>query len=171
MTLDLSRQQRDEMLGRWFDLIVGAYPDETERFLREQADEFANPVGAALREELGPILDGVLSGCDPVELEPPLDRVIRVRALQDMSPAEAVAFILQLKPLFAEIGEEVSDVARAEFERRVDTALLTAFNVYSRCREQVFDIRVKEIKNRSLKMMERLNSWREQRVGDPLSNA
>jgi hypothetical protein len=42
---------------------------------------------------------------------------------------------------------------------------LVAFDVYSRCREQVFEIRVREIRNRSLKVMERLNAWREQRAG------
>jgi hypothetical protein len=61
--------------------------------------------------------------------------------------------------------------AGGEFNSRVDGVLLTAFNVFSRCREQVYDIRVKEIRNRSLKVMERLNSWREERAGGPPSNA
>lgn len=171
MSLNLSQKERAKMVARWFDLIVDAYPAETAGFLREQADPFANPVGAGLREELAPILDGVVDGQDTVEIEPALDRIVRIRALQDMSPAEAVSFVLILKDVFQEMADDTNLDAGAEFNSRVDGVLLTTFNVFSRCREQVYDIRVKEIRNRSLKVMERLNSWREERAGGPPSNA
>jgi hypothetical protein len=171
MSLNLSQNERKRMLTRWFDCIVNGYPAETARFLREQSDPFANPVGAALREELAPILDGILDDRDPVEVEPALDRIVRVRALQDMSPSEAVFFVLILKDVFDEVTDGATGDAKRRFDSRVDGMLLTAFNVYNRCREQVYDIRVKEIRNRSLKVMERLNSWREERAGGPPSNA
>jgi hypothetical protein len=171
MAPDLSSKQRDAMVKRWFDVIVGGYAHETERFLRDQADPFANPVGAALRDELGPIVDGVLSGRDPAELGASLDRVLRVRALQDMPPSAAVGIVLELKGIFDDVAGDASRADRDEFGRRVDAVLLTAFDVFNHCREQVYDIRVKEIRNRSLKVMERLNSWREQRAGGPPSNA
>lgn len=171
MALTLSRGQRDEMLKRWFDLIVGGYAAETERFLREQADPFANPVGAGLREELGPIVDGVLSGRDPAELAPALDRVVRIRALQDMPPSAAVGIVLLLRGIFDTVADDASAADRDEFGRRVDAVLLVAFDVFNGCREQMYNIRVKEIRNRSLKAMERLNSWREQRAGGAPSDA
>jgi len=171
MSLKLSRDQRNEMLSRWYDVVVGGYPAETARFLREQADQFANPVGAALREELGPILDGILDGRDPGELEPHLDRILRVRALQDMAPSRAVDFLLDLKEIFGQVVNDGSSGIDNAFEHRVDAALLTAFDVFSRCREQVYEIRVNEIRNRSLKVMERLNSWREARAGRSRTDA
>ena len=171
MSLNLSQNERAKMVVRWFDLIVDGYPAETAQFLREQSDPFANPVGAGLREELAPILDWIEDGRDPVEIEPALDRIVRVRALQDMSPAEAVSFVLILKDVYQEIADDTTVNARSEFNSRVDGVLLTAFNVYSRCREQVYNIRVEEVRNRSLKVMERLNSWREERAGGPPSNA
>jgi hypothetical protein len=165
MSLKLSRNERDQLLARWFDRIVDHYPAETARFLREQADPFANPVGASLREELGPILDGILDGRDPRGSEETLDRIVRVRALQEMAPSEAVAFVLELKEIFGDVAADETSEARRLFEARVDQLVLVAFDVYSRCREQVFEIRVREIRNRSLKVMERLNAWREQRAG------
>jgi len=166
MTLNLSRQQRDEMVGGWYDLVVGGYASETERFLREQKNPFANPVGTALREELGPIVDGILSDRDPLDLAPSLDRIVRIRALQDMPPSVAVGIILGLLQVFDTVADDATPAERDEFHRRVDAVLLVAFDVFDRCRQQVYDIRVKEIRNRSLKVMERLNSWREQRVSD-----
>ena len=166
MSLNLSHEERTELLARWYDGIVDGYPAETARFLREQADPFANPVGAGLREELSPVLDSILSGGDPVEVESSLDRMVRIRALQDMSPADAVAFVLELKTHFREVVTVVDEDGRAVFDERVDAMLLTAFNVFNRCREQLYDIRVNEVRNRSLKVMERLNSWRERRASD-----
>ncbi|MGD8439791.1 MAG: RsbRD N-terminal domain-containing protein [Holophagae bacterium] len=171
MGVVVSQEQRAEMIGRWYDRIVDRYPAETSRFLREQRDPFANPVGAGLREEVAPIVDGMCSGVDVAELEPALDRIIRVRAVQDMTPSEAVGFVLDLKDVYESVVLGASDDDRQDFGRRIDGLLLAAFNVYSRCRQQVYDIRVKEIRNRSLKVMERLNTWREERTGGPRSEA
>ena len=171
MSLILSSDERSKMVSRWFDRIVDGYPAETARFLREQGDSFANPVGAGLRDELAPIFDAILDDRNPAEVESALDRVIRVRALQDMSPSQAVSFVLLLKEIYEEVVDTAMDDERRIFEGRVDGMLLAAFDVYSSCREQVYDIRVKEIRNRSLKVMERLNSWREERAGGPPSNA
>jgi len=171
MPLKLSQAERTEMIARWFDRIVDRYPAETASFLRGQPDPFANPVGAGLRDELAPILDTILDCCEPDRADAAMDRIVRVRALQEMSPSRAVGFVLELKEIFDEVAEAAPDDARALFDRRVDGMLLAAFDVYNRCREQVYDIRVKEIRNRSLKVMERLNSWRETRAGEPSSNA
>lgn len=170
MALNLSQNERTKMLARWFDRIVDGYPAETARFLREQSDPFANPVGAGLRDELAPILDAILEDRDPTEVEPALDRIVRVRALQDMSPSAAVSFVLELKAVFSEVADGATGEVASSFDSRVDRMLMTAFDVFSRCREQVYDIRVKEVRNRSLKVMERLNSWREERAGRPPSN-
>lgn len=172
MSLHLSQDERTEIVRRWFDRIIGRYPVETARFLRDQRDRFANPVGAGLRQELAPILDVILAGEDPRTVEPSLDRIVRVRALQDMPPSEAVSFVLMLKELVGDAVDPGADAAAVrEFERRVDEMLVVTFDVYSRCREQVFEIRVKEIRNRSLKVMERLNSWRENRTLGPATDA
>lgn len=171
MSLKLSHDDRAAIVKRWYDSIIDRYPAETAAFLRNQSDPFANPVGAALREELGPIVDAVCDESDPSEVASSLDRLIRVRALQDLTPAEAVGFVLTLKTVIAEVVEEDDPSVARHIDRAVDDMLLAAFDVYSRCREQVFKIRVNEIRNRSLKMMERLNSWREQRVGSVSSDA
>lgn len=172
MSLQLSQDERTEILRRWFDRITGRYPAETARFLRDQSDPFANPVGAGLRQELAPILDAILAGADPRTVEASIDRIVRVRALQEMPPSAAVSFVLSLKDLLADATDPVADrAAIRELDRRVDDLLVVAFDVYSRCREQVFEIRVREIRNRSLKVMERLNSWRERRTGGPATDA
>jgi hypothetical protein len=161
----LSRH-RAAILSDWFEHIVTSYPPETARFLREQQDPFANPVGAGLRDGLGPLFDSLVAsredGADE-EHESSLDRIVRVRAVQDHTPSSAVAFIFELKELIRSrveaSGESLGDELLA-LETKIDRLALEAFDLYAKCREQIFDIRVKEIRNLSMKQMERLNEWR-----------
>jgi hypothetical protein len=159
-------RSRDAVLDRWIESVMSAYPEETAKFLRARADRFANPVGASLREGLAELLDGVLAGTAAAELEPALDRVIRIRAVQDMTPAVAVGFLFDLKRLLRE-GPDGAPVASAQvlsvLEDSIDRLALRAFEVYMSCREQVWAIRNAEVKNLSVGIMERVAAWRAQR--------
>ena len=62
-------EHRDAILERWIEDVIKGYPEETAEFLRSKSDRFANPVGARLREGLEELLDGVIEGVDPAELE------------------------------------------------------------------------------------------------------
>lgn len=159
-------QHRSAMLERWIEGILSGYPDEAARFLASKEDPFANPVGEGLRAEVGRLLDAVIDEGDPDTLLESLDRVIRVRAVQDFTPAGAVGFLLDLKPLAREFVNEEDRAALAQFDSGVDRVLLAAFDVYSRCREQMFEIRVDAIKRQSITVIERLNAWRAERAPD-----
>jgi hypothetical protein len=158
-------QNRSAIISGWEECVLESYPEETAKFLRAQQDQFANPVGAALREGLAAILDGVLAKQPEDELTPALDRIIRIRAVQELAPSQALAFVLDLRQV---IADEVSDPPLSadelqELAQRIDRLALTAFDVYTQCREQISSIRIKEIRNRSLNRLERLNEWRERR--------
>ncbi len=101
------------------------------------------------------------------ELDPVLDRFIRIRAVQEFPPGDAVAFILDLKSLVREhLGSSVSEVELAAVDAWVDRLLLRVFTVYVRCRDEMHDIRVEAIRSQSLTVIERLNAWRTKKYGD-----
>jgi hypothetical protein len=159
-------KERDGIISEWFECIVTQYAPETAKFLRQQRDQFANPVGAGLRDELGPLFDGLVADADPDQSRESLDRIIRVRAVQDFEPSEALGFLLEIKRIVRDrVGAGNLEVEKelAAFDRRVDRLLLAAVNVFSTCREQVYEIRVKQIRKLSLERMERLNEWRANR--------
>lgn len=163
MPADVLTDSRDEILGEWIESLISGYPEETAKFLRRQPDRFANPVGASIREGLAEILDGVLGGAEPSQLEPALDHVIRIRAVQGQTPAEAVGFIFKLKSLLRSRCETRGGEAAAgmvELEASIDRIALEAFDVYMRCREQLWEIRNAEVKNLSVGIMERVAEWR-----------
>ena len=157
-------QHRDEILKRWIDLVVDGYPEETAKFLRSKSDPFANPVGAGIHEGLAEVLDGLIKGVDPEELGPALDRVIRVRAVQEFAPSEAIKFVFDLKDLVVGIaGERDGDPEAYEIASRIEAVGLQAFDVYMNCREEMWSIRTQEVRHQSVGIMERVAAWKERR--------
>ena len=159
---------RDEILERWSEAVISEYPEQTAEFLSSRADRFANPVGAGIRESLPELLDGILRGADMEELTSALDLVLRVRAVQDLPPSRAVGFVFDLKSHVRKaMGAPDVSAGLVELDRRIERLGLGAFDVYMRCREQMWQIRAREIRNQSVGIMERVAEWRERRQKSP----
>ncbi|MEW6615159.1 MAG: RsbRD N-terminal domain-containing protein [Thermodesulfobacteriota bacterium] len=156
------RQKKATILKRWFDMILETYPPDTSRFLKHEKNQFANPVGNTILLEIEDIYEELLRGRDSEKLSDFLDRIIKIRAIQDFSPAQAVAFVFHLKSAIREeLGGEICGdhlfEELLEFELRIDKLALLAFNTYMKCREKVYQIRVNEIRNRTFRLLERVN--------------
>jgi hypothetical protein len=158
----LLEENREGILGRWFELIRNTYPRITSEFLAKQEDQFRNPVGHAIRESIGPIYQQVVSAMDSDQLLRALDGIIRIRSVQEFTPSEAVGFVFQLKTVIREVVDaQVRGVEKrdglAELEARIDRVALLAFEKYTECREKLHEVRNKEIKSRTMKLLERVN--------------
>lgn len=147
----MSRQ--GAILAKWFEAILADYPAETARFLKSNTDPFHNPVGHTFRQGLETLWSALMQPQISEEMiKTALEPLVKIRAVQDFPPGRAVGFVLYLKravrELLAEAGpEEAFWRELAEFEERVDLAILLSFEVYSLCREQLYAIRIKELKN------------------------
>jgi len=94
-----------------------------------------------------------------------LDNIIRIRAVQDFPPSQTIAFIFLLKKaireeLASEIAENRVLEELLKFESKIDKLVLFALDIYMKCREKVFEIRVNEAKaerERVLKLLDRTN--------------
>ena len=152
-------------MERWFQLVLGTYPADTSRFLKQEKDRFTNPVGYAISQELEALYDELLQEMNSDKLAACLDNIIRIRAVQDFSPSQTIALIFLLKKaireeLASEITENRVFEELLKFESRIDKLVLLAFDIYMKCREKVFEIRVNEAKaerERVLKLLERIN--------------
>lgn len=144
-------ENRDAILRKWYDRILGSYPRAATDLLANHRDRFRNPVGHAIREGIGPILDQILSGMDPVTLRDALDRIVRIRSVQEFTPSGAVGFMFELKPVIREalnggLSESRGPAALAAIESRIDSVALLAFDKYTECREQLHEVRVKQLR-------------------------
>lgn len=167
----LQRNQK-AILKEWFQAVVETYPEETARFLKKERDPFTNPVGSSILEGIEGIFMQILGGLPSDEVLPFLDRIVRVRAVQDFTPAQAVAFMFALKDVVRSQTDKDGLTAQyaadlVGFDRTVDRAALMAFNIYMECREKLYQLRVDEIKNRTGRLLERANAiWESRRKED-----
>ncbi|MDD5153963.1 MAG: RsbRD N-terminal domain-containing protein [Desulfovibrionales bacterium] len=155
-------QKKSAIVRKWFDAILETYPADTAKFLKSQKNQFANPVGAMISEGIEGLFEELLNGVDPEKVSPFLDKVIRIRAVQDLTPTQAVAFVFVLKRLIRE--ELGSDIQKHQLsgellsiESRIDGLALLSFDIYMKCREQVYEIRATEWKNRLFRLLQKTN--------------
>jgi hypothetical protein len=158
----LLEQNRETILGRWFDLIIKTYPQATSEFLAKQEDQFRNPVGHAIFQGIRPIYDQILAAMDTDELMRGLDGIIRIRSVQEFTPSQAVAFVFQLKTVIRGVTDAQLRRAEnwdelAELESRIDRVALLAFEKYTECREKLHELRSNEIRGRTMKLLERVD--------------
>lgn len=131
------------------DLIVETYPVDSQRFLRKQKDSFANPVGTTISREIEHVFTGLLQGPRIESIAPFLDRIIRIRAVQEFTPSQAVAFVFLLKKVIRskfqkEISEQNLSDELTEFEERIDAMAMLSFDLYAKCREKLYEIRANQ---------------------------
>lgn len=155
------QEKQSAIVGRWREYALAAYADEASAFLRNERNRFANPVGHVLRSGTEGIYKSLLSGMDAEEICGHLDAIIKVRAIQDLSPSQAVSFVFALKrAIREELGGEVArpDMAAelAGIDAQIDQIALFAFDIYTRCREKVSELRINEVKRSVAAVMEKL---------------
>ena len=149
----LLAKKRDRIVDKWINSIQESYPAETVEFFRHQRNRFANPVGAAISETVGPLFDELLNGNNQQNMFSLLDKIVRIRAVQDFPPSGAVAVVFLLKKVIRD--EMRKDIDKdglfedlLEFESRIDYCVLLAFDVYMKCREKIWEIKLDEFKKR-----------------------
>ena len=150
--LALLRRKESAVVDRWLDETLTTYPADTQRFLREQKNTFSNPVGSTFRKELASLYAALLSGGDSSSLAAILDPVVRIRAIQDFSPGQAIGFVFLLKDVIRNTFEkEILEFSLyselLSLESQIDDLALLAFDVYMKCRERLYEIRSREAKN------------------------
>lgn len=146
-------ESRAAILHDWFNLVVETYPSETARFLKSQKDPFANPVGRAVRNGVEDLFDELLGGLNREHAGACLDSMIRIRAIQNFTPSEAIGFIFSLKAVIQKIiGKKIVEKKLSQefhaFESKIDDLGLIAFDIYMKCREKIYEIKANEFRNR-----------------------
>lgn len=154
---ELLQQKKDDILKRWISLIFETYPPDVSRFLKLGKDRFTNPVGHAISTGSGILLDELIHGENSDKIISALDSIMRIRAVQDFNPSQAIAFIFLLKKAVREELKPKNEGFKTEnerkmldelllFEARIDGLATLAFAAYVKCRDDIHRIRMDEAK-------------------------
>ena len=93
---ELLQKNKDAIVQRWFDGVLATYPGEAAAAFGRQKDPFANPVGHSLREGTRGIFEAFLEEMDAAKIRQCLLEIIKIRAVQQFSPSQAVGFVFIL---------------------------------------------------------------------------
>lgn len=162
--------RQDEIAGRWVELVFASYPQETSRFLEREKDPFANPVGRLVREAAGPLVAALGSDRPGPEAMRHLDALMRLRSVQDVTAGDAVGVVgLLRRAVFDVLGDEAEELGAAdvlELSERVERLLLLAFEVFTACREQLYEVRARELARRQASLLRRAERLVEEQRND-----
>lgn len=156
----LLEEHKTIIIKKWFDMVIATYPADTSQFLKQQKNLFANPVGNTVFKNLEALFQELLDGMNHGSLVSFLDPIIRIRAVQDFTPSQATGFIQFLKSIIREqIESELDDAymvkALLQFEMKIDTLCLMAFDIYVGCREKIYQIKANQEKKSTYRALER----------------
>jgi hypothetical protein len=143
-------RKKQEILSLWIERTLNSYA--APGFFKSAKDPFANPVGSTITAGLTDLFALLCVGAEVQTFARPLDRVVRIRAVQDFTPAQAVAPFLELKWVVKQVFADDKHLRPLlgkldALDCTIDQMALAAFDVYTACREQLFHNRIREIKS------------------------
>jgi hypothetical protein len=151
MLYELLRRRRGEIVHAWIEDTLASYSERAAEAWARERDPFANPVGHSLRVGMSAVVEWLLDGTDPESMRRGLDDILRIRAVQEFTPAQAVGFVARLKGILrrstgARVDDDDARAELLELETRVDEVGLLAFDLYTQHRQRLYEGRVRELK-------------------------
>lgn len=157
LSSELLEQRKAAVLRKWQNLVFDTYAPDTAAILKSGGDRFANPVSYNISNNLELILDGLTDGRPEETLFPYLEEIIRIRAVQELTPETAVCFMSLLKTAFiAETGVEADD----DLADRIERLSASCPDIYRKCRDRIELIKIRE-KAKTARYLTRLISLQE----------
>jgi len=151
--IKLLEQKKGHIVEKWREVIHNSYPPETAQFLKREKNKFQNPIGSSIEESIWPLFDQMIGEADPDQTKKLLDNLVRIRAVQDFTPASAVRIFFALKEvirdaLLKEVEKRGLFKEFLKFESEIDRFALLAFDVFMECREKVWEIKRNDLLKR-----------------------
>lgn len=144
--------KKKEILSLWIERTLDSYA--APGFFKKSKDLFANPVGVNIANGLTALLELLLAQAEQPAFHDPLDQVVRIRAVQEFTPSQAMAPFLELKWVIKQVfsAHKETQVLLGQLDTldcAIDRMALAAFDIYVECREQLYRNRIRELKTGS----------------------
>ena len=149
------KQERDHIVDMWLNTLFSTYHPKTAQFLENKKNKFDNPVGSTFKEAIGPLFDELIGDFNEEKIWENLDEIIRIRAVQDFVPSQAVGVFVVVKDIVRKALPSKGDLKATPeelfvFDAKVDRLALMAFDVYMKCRERIWEIKLNDFKKRPI---------------------
>lgn len=153
------KDKQEKLQEKWIAEVIATYPADSVKFFKNTKDPFANPVGSTIKRSITLLFEQVIKQkMDSEALRDAMDPIVRLRAVQEFTPSQAISFIFFIKHLFRkEFKQQLEDETTKRFldriESNVDEMILCAIDIYGKCRETIYTLRVNQAKDSLKKLL------------------
>lgn len=149
-------ENKTKICDEWLDLALRAYSPETAEFIKSKSNRFANPVGYNFSVAMEAVLEYLAGQREARGVLDALEGLVKIKAVQNFSAAQAVRFIFLLKDVIRKRAGAPSEEL-LELESRVDEIALVCFDIFMRSREKLYDMKASELRKMHYRLLERAN--------------
>jgi hypothetical protein len=170
---DFLIRNREKICRDWEEKTLSSYSKHASNLYGRDKNRFSNPVGNQLRSAISLCFQYLIEAeTSPETLTPVLSDFIRIRAVQDFRPSDAVGFILQLKDVVWELLNNHPELDRlvtewVRIQSKIDCLTCLAFDIYVESRQRVFEVRIKELKRTGYRYLREIDLDDSDRTVDP----
>lgn len=149
---ELLFEKKAAILEKWIDYALSDFHDDASKFFKKPKDPFANPLGHTTVQSLTKIFDILCKDCLTEEAASIIEDYVKMRAIQEVTPSQAVSFIYELKKIIRkeclskEKGPSDLHMQMSNLESRIDEMALLVFDFYMQSRERLYKVRINEFK-------------------------
>lgn len=142
----MNTKQQETLLKSWYDdTLQSCFPEAGDAF--RLGGGFSNPVSQSFREGMTAILAGLAAGRDLESIRAPLDRIVRVLAVQGLPPGASIRFVFLLR-YHLESAPDIPVEEKQIWSRRLDALAEMSVEIWTECRETLFQLRINELRKR-----------------------
>ncbi|MFN4131747.1 MAG: RsbRD N-terminal domain-containing protein [Caldimicrobium sp.] len=133
---------------------------EASAYFKKEVDQFTNPFAYHIEECFKGIVEALGEEFSWEKIDPYLDKLAQIRAVQERVFSVAAMFFLDLKKIIREqFGEKIiSDFgveSFLEFEDKINSLLIRFIDFYQRYRERLYEIKLEEWKRSHYLLLKR----------------
>ncbi|HOA82933.1 MAG TPA: RsbRD N-terminal domain-containing protein [Thermodesulfovibrio thiophilus] len=151
-------KKRQAIIDKAFNLTISTYPEGGISFLKGKHEQFTNPVGYNIYQSIQKIVDNLIADESLESFVSSIEEIIRIRAVQDFTPSQAVGFIFLLKKaIYDELYNDVDLFQLMDYLSRIDSLALIAFDIFMKYREKIYDLKSKELIDRTWWVLKKWN--------------
>jgi len=153
------KKNKQKLVEKWIAAVIATYPAESVKFFNNTKDPFANPVGSTIKRSIDLLFAQVVKKkMDTTAVKEALDLIIRLRAVQEFTPSQAISFIFTIKHLFQKSLDKYRpdkdvDLFLEDVVSNVDELILFAVDIYGKYREKIYLLRINQAKESLKKLL------------------
>ncbi len=150
MLKDICKENEEKLLSLWLNDFFNHHKLDDIGVSRTITDKFLNPVAYTIKASTAVLFPAIIGeDAEPENIKFHLDEILKIQAIQQLSPAQALLPLLAIKNhIYKFTNNEAALISEfKEMTDRLDTLLLMAFDIFTQEKEKIYRIRVNELKS------------------------